>query len=110
MWFCSRFSSLRLHPKPQCGLPARLGWGPRGISLPVVQQMGLIRASAVKLRKQNQRHSQDSADDGVGDPGGVGGGPLPPRTESCDPLLFPPLGGGLRLLRRATVQFRSRRG
>jgi hypothetical protein len=56
--------------------------------LPVVQQMGLIRASAVKLRKQNQRHSQDSADDGVGDPGGVGGGPLPPRTESCDPLLF----------------------
>ena len=74
MWFCSRFSSLRLHPKPQCGLTARLGWGPRGISLPVVQQMGLIRASAVKLRKQNQRHSQDSADDGVGDPGGVGGG------------------------------------
>ena len=75
LWTCVCFSDLRLVCRPACILTGRLGWGPKGFSLPVLRQMAQIRAQATKLYRAAARIE-----------GGRGEGPLPLRTDDLRPL------------------------
>ena len=58
LWECSRFSHLRVYPKPPNIWAQRLGWDPDTYSIRLIRQMAQIRACEVKIRLQQLKSNR----------------------------------------------------